>query len=192
MCVCVGGGFFCWGGVVSGCPPPPPTPSPPGLRFLANCCDLLSGEILIIPGLPSHLLVIPEFSRGIYIYGFNSVRADLLVNHGSLSRNSRWRIAFPPHPWGMARITEDWRPVTDSVSELDIPATDDFAPSPWNIAPTRNSRIDFSDSIAWRYRRVWGLVVLIEETQAGNTSTPFRSDITVRINFDRMAIRSRR
>ena len=77
----------------------------------------------------------------------------------------------------------DWRPSTDAVADLDLPATDDSPLAPRIVSPTRTNRIDLSDSLDWRYRRAWGLIVRIEETKAGNTETPLRVDIMARINF---------
>ena len=77
----------------------------------------------------------------------------------------------------------DWHPISDAVTDSDLPPTDDFALIPWSASPTRSNRIDLSEALAWRSRRIWGFVVRIEETNAENTTTPFRIDVMTRINF---------
>ena len=90
---------------------------------------------------------------------------------------------FRPPPWELARIMADWHPGSDPVSDLDLPDADEFTLVPRNSNPTLANRIDLSADIAWRSRRIFGMVVRIETTTADNTTTPFRIDVMTRICF---------
>ena len=92
-------------------------------------------------------------------------------------------FAFSPDPWQLAEIFASWHPTTDDPDKLDFPDSADFEVTPWTLTPDRCTRIELSPNLAWKYRRIFGLVVRIEETKADNTTTPFRLDIACKFSF---------
>ena len=91
--------------------------------------------------------------------------------------------AFTPDPTELANIFASWHPSKDPPDELDFPESDDFEISPWTVTPDRNTRIELSADVGWKYSRVYGLVVRIEETDALNTETPFRLEVACKFGF---------
>ena len=91
--------------------------------------------------------------------------------------------AFAPGPSELANIFASWHPSKDSPDMIDFPESDDFEISPRAVTPGKNTRVEFSPDVAWKYTRVYGAVARIEETDARNTETAFRMDIACKFEF---------
>ena len=78
----------------------------------------------------------------------------------------------------------DWNPRTMPFADLDLPATDDFVLTPWNVSLDYTNRIDFSNWEAARTQKFYGFAGSIEETKRSeNTDTGFRFEVIGRMIF---------
>ena len=93
--------------------------------------------------------------------------------------------AFKPTPYELGAAFADWDPRTDDVDAPDVPHPLPFcwAIRPWAGNFGRRNHLDLHTGTAWRYKRVFGTVVRIEERMAGSKNTDFLFEVLRRANY---------
>ena len=70
-----------------------------------------------------------------------------------------------------------------AAGDLDVPGSDAFSIVPWCSTNDGSNHLDISDWYAWRFRRIFGYLVSIEETDGENTDTAYRLEIMVKFPY---------
>ena len=107
---------------------------------------------------------------------------DSHVKLNRMSRTNRDAVTagkpYRPVLWQQARMFSEWNPRAMVFEDLDLPATDDFVLTPWNVSMDYSNRIDFPNWEASRTQKFYGVAGSIEETKMSeNTDTGFRPEV---------------
>ena len=100
--------------------------------------------------------------------------------HADAMRNG---VAFPPTVGELAEILSDWRPRQMNAGELDLPGCASWSLVPWTGTKDCMGHLDLTGDFAWRFRRVFGYLCSIEETNGDNTDTSYRLEVLVKIPY---------
>ena len=93
--------------------------------------------------------------------------------------------AFNPTPADLASTIADWDPRKDDADKLDIPGPLPFcwAIRPWADSADRQTILELHPGLAWRYKRIFGIIAKAEECKADNTTTAFKFEVLRRLNY---------
>ena len=93
--------------------------------------------------------------------------------------------ACQPTTGELAAVLADWDPRKDDTDKLDAPRPMPFcwAIRPWADNLDNRNHLELRPGLPWRYKRVFGIIVRIEECKADNAKTAFKFGVLRRSNY---------
>ena len=90
---------------------------------------------------------------------------------------------FRPSAYELAELLYAWDPRDPTTPAPDVPPSAERTLFPWTVTNGRNTRIDLSEHCAWKFKRIFGYIASIDETDALNANTGFRFEVVTSIPY---------